>query len=102
MASSRFIIIAAAVLLSASAQAAEPNFVSSIPQVDVEVFIYLSVCFVIGLGARGRDRRFTAWFLVCLLITPLLGLILLLLIPNLRAERLARENARPVKVTGAP
>lgn len=48
---------------------------------------------LIALAAPGRGRSFAAWFLVGLLLSPVISLLGLLLLPNAKEER-AKEQAR--------
>lgn len=58
------------------------------------VMIWFVGAIVIGVGASSRGRSGFGWFLLSLLISPLLSLILLAVTPNL-AEKAAAEALRP-------
>jgi hypothetical protein len=58
----------------------------------VWIFIFwiaLTGCVAAAADARGRSGA--AWFAVALFFSPLIGMILLLLFPNVKQEKLLRE-----------
>jgi hypothetical protein len=63
------------------------------------LLVYLVLAFVVGVGASARDRSGAGWFLVALIVSPLIAGILVLLLPNRRRERLDRE--RHMELLGA-
>lgn len=57
------------------------------------VWLALSIC--IGIIASGRGRSGFGWFLIAVIISPLISLVLLLVMKNLRAEE--EESVRAYK-----
>jgi hypothetical protein len=50
-----------------------------------EIFLFWLIASVlVGIGAAGRGRNGFGWFLLAVIISPLLAFILLALLPNLR------------------
>lgn len=58
------------------------------------VLIWFVGAIAVGVGASSRGRSGFGWFILSLLISPLLTLILLLVMPNL-AEKAAAEATKP-------
>lgn len=50
-------------------------------------FLWLIFSIIIGVGASQRGRSGFGWFLVGMVISPLLGLVLLLLLPRRDEQR---------------
>jgi uncharacterized protein (DUF983 family) len=53
-------------------------------------FFWLLFAAIVGVAASSRGRSGFGWFLLSILISPLLGLILVLVIPNKAARAVAR------------
>jgi hypothetical protein len=57
------------------------------------IFIgWLAFCFVAAAAADARGRSGIAWFVVAFFLSPLIGILLLLVFPNLKHERLLRAS----------
>ena len=55
----------------------------------MEIFIaWLIFAIVVAIAAEARGRNPFGWFLLSVVLSPLVGLILVLVLPNLRYERL--------------
>lgn len=54
---------------------------------ELIVFIWLIVSIVVGIAANSRGRNGFAWFLVSVLLSPILALLFLLVFPPLTEER---------------
>ncbi|WP_157450528.1 hypothetical protein [Bradyrhizobium sp. ARR65] len=55
------------------------------------MLVFISWIILTGLvaaAAEARGRGFIAWFIVALFLSPVLGILLLLLFPNLKHDRL--------------
>ncbi len=60
------------------------------------LLVWLIFAVIVGAGANGRGRSGFGWFLLAVLISPLLALILLVVLPNVRDEaRRAQASATP-------
>jgi len=59
--------------------------------VEFAVF-YFILCIGIAIGANSRGRSAIGWFLLSLLISPLLSLIFLALASNLKAEAVTKAG----------
>lgn len=60
----------------------------------MELFaLWLIFAFVVALGASARGRSGAGWFLLCCLISPLLGVIFLIALPNLKQQALLEKIA---------
>jgi hypothetical protein len=63
------------------------------------VLAWIIFAFVVAIAAGARGRSGAGWFLISILFSPLVGLILVLVLPNLREEekqeRLAKLQAHP-------
>jgi hypothetical protein len=57
------------------------------------VLFWLIFAFVVAVAASARGRSGAAWFLVSIVLSPLIGLILVLVLPNLRHEQLLHTLA---------
>ena len=57
--------------------------------------LWLVLTGVVAAAAEARGRSGAAWFFVAFFLSPLIGILLLLLFPNLKHERLL-EAARGV------
>jgi hypothetical protein len=58
------------------------------------IFIgWLIFAFVVAIAASGRSRSGVGWFLLSILLSPLVGLILVLVLPNSRQEQLLTKLA---------
>lgn len=59
----------------------------------MEFFLFWFIFAVIlGVAAYGRGRSGIGWFFLAMIISPLLALILLVLLPNLKTEGLAQPG----------
>jgi hypothetical protein len=58
------------------------------------ILFFFWICFAIAvaIAASTRGRSGVGWFLISFLISPLIGLILVLVLPNRRTDRLLREQ----------
>jgi hypothetical protein len=56
---------------------------------------WIVVCVVVGIAATARGRSLIAWSLLSVFISPVVGLLLLLVLPNRRYEMVARRHAMP-------
>ena len=56
------------------------------------LIIWVIFAVIVGAAASGRGRSVAGWIVLAILISPLLALILLVVMPNLRDQR-AREAA---------
>ena len=57
------------------------------------LFFWIILAIVVGVVAESRGRSGFGWVLLsALLISPLLGLILVLCLPNLKAAKLEQER----------
>src|SRR5262245_57853135 len=60
----------------------------------MEIFIlWLLLAIVVGIAARARGRSGFAFFILAVILSPLIGLIIVLVLPNLRHERLLLKVA---------
>jgi hypothetical protein len=60
----------------------------------MEIFLaWLVFAFLVALAASARGRSGAAWFLISAVFSPLVGLILVLVLPNLRHEQFLRSLA---------
>jgi hypothetical protein len=57
------------------------------------LFAWLFFALVVGIAASARDRSFLGWTIIAAILSPLLGLIFLLCLPNRRHEKILRETA---------
>lgn len=57
------------------------------------VFGWLTFSVIVGVAAGGRGRSGVAWFLISALISPLFGLILLVVLPKLGVAAVLRDSA---------
>ena len=55
------------------------------------LFVWVAFAVIVGAAANGRGRSVAGWIVLAVLISPLLALILLVVMPNLRDQR-AREE----------
>jgi hypothetical protein len=55
------------------------------------LIFWLMFAFVVGAAASARGRSGAGWFILSAIISPLLGLILVLVLPNLRHEALLEK-----------
>ncbi len=60
------------------------------------LLVWGALSFVVGIAANARGRSGLLWFLFSLLLSPLIGLILVLVMRNLRQERLLRDGGRRI------
>jgi hypothetical protein len=59
----------------------------------MEIFIgWLIFAIVVAVAANARGRSGVGWFVLSVLLSPLVGLILVLVLPNLRQEQLLLGN----------
>ena len=68
------------------------------------LFLWLVASIVIGVVAACRGRSGVGWFLFSLLLSPLFGFILVVCLPNLKAQRAAdrRHNELIAAMRGGP
>lgn len=69
------------------------------------VFLYVAVCYGIGLAGSDKDLGFTGAFLISLLITPIVGLIMVLVAPdkeNAQSETTVTIKKDSAKLVGCP
>ena len=60
----------------------------------MEIFLFwIILAIVVAVAASSRGRSGLGWFLISCLISPLIGLILVLVLPNLRHEDLLKKLA---------
>jgi len=55
-------------------------------------FVWLMFAAIVGAAASSRGRSGFGWFLLSFVISPLLGLILVMVMPNKAPEKLAAEE----------
>lgn len=56
------------------------------------IVIYLALCVAVGAVANSRGRHGPGWFLVSLLISPLIAVIIVLIMPTAHPADLARAQ----------
>jgi hypothetical protein len=56
------------------------------------LLVWLCFCILVGAVATSRGRSGFGWFLFSCVLSPLLGGIVVLLLTNLRSERLAQRR----------
>jgi hypothetical protein len=56
------------------------------------LFFLIFFAIVVAIAASARGRSGVGWFLLSFVISPLIGLILVLVLPNRRTDRLLREQ----------
>ncbi len=56
---------------------------------------WVVVCVAVGVAATARGRSMVVWALFSLVFSPVLGLLLLLVLPNRRYDLLVRAPANP-------
>src|SRR5487761_1469467 len=62
----------------------------------MEFFIgWLIFAIVVAIAAEARGRNPFGWFLLSVVLSPLVGLILVLVVPNLRYERVMGLTLQP-------
>src|SRR5665647_3415495 len=65
------------------------------------LIFWLLFALVVAIAAGSRGRNGAGWFILSVILLPLIGLILVLVLPNLRHERLIasiaanRDNVHP-------
>jgi hypothetical protein len=59
--------------------------------------LWLIFAIVVGVAAGARGRNGFGWFLIAVILSPLIGLILVFAMPNKRAERIAAEQATALR-----
>jgi hypothetical protein len=57
------------------------------------VVFWLLLALVVAVAAGSRGRSGAGWFFLSVILSPLIGLILVLVLPNLRHERLIADTA---------
>jgi hypothetical protein len=58
----------------------------------MEILVFwLALAFVVAIAAGARGRSGAGWFVISVIFSPLIGLILVLVLPNLRQERIVAE-----------
>jgi hypothetical protein len=61
----------------------------------MEILVFwLLLAFVVAIAAGSRGRSGAGWFILSVILSPLIGLILVLVLPNLRHERLMAGLAK--------
>jgi hypothetical protein len=61
----------------------------------MEIFIFwLVFAFLVGIAASSRGRSGAGWFILAVIISPLLGILFVLVLPNLKHEALLNGLAR--------
>ncbi|WP_315759339.1 hypothetical protein [Bradyrhizobium sp. SZCCHNRI2007] len=58
------------------------------------LLLWLFFAFVVGIAANNRGRSGLGWFLIACVISPLLAIVLVLALSNLRRERRDEELLR--------
>jgi hypothetical protein len=67
------------------------------------LIFWLCLAFAVGAAASSRGRSGFGWFLLSAILSPLIGLILVLVLPNLRAEQLSIiQHAQLMEALGHP
>ncbi|SNS35406.1 hypothetical protein SAMN05216374_0947 [Tardiphaga sp. OK246] len=62
----------------------------------MEIFlVWLVFAVLVGVAASARGRSGLGWFILSVILSPLLGLLFVLVLPNLRHEDLLRTLAGP-------
>jgi hypothetical protein len=56
------------------------------------VFIWIALSVVVGIAGSARGRSGFGWFLIALIFSPLIGLIAVLVLPNLKIEQKAKAD----------
>lgn len=64
------------------------------------IWLVFSIC--VGAAASARGREGIVWFFVALFFSPLLAILLLLVFPNLKQERLMAEMVRQTRPPAVP
>lgn len=60
----------------------------------MEVFIiWLVFAFIVGIAASSRGRSGAGWFALSVIISPLIGILFVLALPNLKQEDLLKQLA---------
>jgi hypothetical protein len=66
----------------------------------MELFLFWFIfAVVIGVAASSRGRSGLGWWLLAMIISPVLALVLLVLLPSLRAEAVATGHSIPTPDT---
>jgi hypothetical protein len=58
------------------------------------LMIWIIFAVIVGAAASGRGRSVAGWIILSVLVSPLLSLILLVVMPNLREQRTREEAHR--------
>jgi hypothetical protein len=63
------------------------------------LIVWVGIAFLVAIAAGARDRSSVGWFFLAVIISPVLALIALLVLPNLRheaiLEKIAANQQRP-------
>ena len=54
--------------------------------------IWLALCFVIAYGASQRGRSAVGWFFISALLSPIIGIIILVCLPKIVPEPVKHKN----------
>jgi hypothetical protein len=58
------------------------------------VLAWIGIAIVIGVGARSRGRSGLGWFLLAILLSPLIAGVLLVVLPDLYVRELLQRTYR--------
>jgi hypothetical protein len=62
----------------------------------MELFaIWLVFAVLVGIAANARGRSGFGWFILAVIISPLIGILFVLAMPNLKHEALLKQMAKP-------
>jgi NADH:ubiquinone oxidoreductase subunit 6 (subunit J) len=57
------------------------------------VAIYVILCFVVAWCATQKNRSAAGFFILSLVLSPLIGFLVILIVPTLDKEKIAKEKA---------
>jgi hypothetical protein len=57
--------------------------------------IWLVLAFLVGIAASSRGRSGAGWFLLAVIISPLIAILFVLALPNLKHQELLARLAKP-------
>lgn len=57
------------------------------------VLLWFGFAFIVAIAAGSRGRSGAGWFMLAVIISPLIALIVVLVMPNLRNEELLRRHS---------
>jgi hypothetical protein len=63
------------------------------------VLVWIGISIVIGIGAKGRGRSGFAWFLLAILLSPLIAGLLLVVLPDLYMRDLLQRSHRDAEAS---